>query len=254
MLTRIIVILFLLSFIFIGIIAFLFVKNDSDKKNLNDNNFPHYHHHYSDNEKTELFNKLKEIINSPEYIEGPLNFQDYINTSSRGNSDFFLYFDFHSEKDKNLIYWLSKGEFNKRIYYSQLGKENWQLLTKIIRERNKIRKQNEQKKTRDFRKKIKDLGVFYRLGQGHDGKGNITFSTGENTYIVVVDKRNPALSSNNLKDGIYQITDLENILTQKKPWHCSCSECQRERPFSYEKYVKAEDLITIKPYLKNHSL
>jgi len=112
LLTRIIVILFLLlSFIFIGIIAFLFAKNDSDKKNLNDNDFPHYHHHYSDNEKTELFNKLKEIINSPEYVEGPLNFQDYINTSSHGNGDF------RSEKDKNLIHWLSKGEFSKCIYY-----------------------------------------------------------------------------------------------------------------------------------------
>jgi len=256
-LTRTIVILFLLLISTLGIIAFLFVKNGSDKKNLNDNNNDnfnpslYFNHYYSDNEKTELFNRLKEIINHPNYLT-----IDKVPSSGLGR---FLELNVIERKIKENSFIVEIGDrnefsetyqkyFRPFVGYCDLKPAQWEEIVKLIKTKNQQKTKIYEEISARFENKIEQEGVYYWVDYWKNDRTKcfnfnsekrqyyLTFRGRKNGFPVwlKVAKNHPILNNFSFQTGVFQI-ETQVPLIKKSQY--------------YEYFIEPENQITIKNLL-----
>lgn len=235
-LTKIIIMLFLALILALGIIAFFVFKNDSEKKreimennNNNNNGFNptrYFNHHYSDSEKTQLFHKLKWMLNSPYYLAiekippaglGQISELNVVAREKDRKEEHFLA-DNGDRKEFKEIY---QKYFKTFVGYCDLHPSNWEEIIKLIKERNQQKKEKYQETLTRFHNKIEQEGAYYYVDwEGSDKSRrysynpknrqyNLRFHSSKNGSLIhfFIPKNHSVLTNFSFQTGVYQITN-----------------------------------------------
>jgi len=251
-LTRIIVILFLLLISTLGVIAFLVIKNGSDDDKESDNFNPslYFNHYYSDNEKTELFNKLKEIINHPNYLTidkvpssglGQYLELSVIERKIKENS-FIMDMEIGDRNEFSETY---QKYFRSFVGYCDLKPAQWEEIIKLIKEKNKQKRKIYKETLARFENKIEQEGLYYWVNTWKNDRTKwfdfnsekrqycFTFRGRKNGFPVWlrVAKNHPILNNFSFQTGVFQIETQVPLMEKSQYYEC---------------FIEPQDQITIK--------